>query len=301
MEEKKYGGKQHFMLSVYKNESDQPGAFLDKINKGDCYCQFNSRALGGEDLAFVEHLQFDNNLRCLVAYGTTQIFILDLETRQGKVHSLASETYEKILHINYTSDLADPAKTLCSVACKRKDEFQICVFNLFDLPHSEAVTPDDDEVVEDKGQGRHLSLNFEHEPTEHLMVRISKNNKQIIFTDNHEKFIVDLHVGYSEKRKLASIEGKIVMYIQEDPAGTGFYVVCCKEYDSKIDVEHSHRPALDIAFDRQVEPGIIKIHDMNIRSTALDAHTNKNEIRFVGMRDDEFTLDRATYTERKLD
>lgn len=56
-------------------------------------------------------------------------------------------------------------------------------------------------------------------------------------------------------------------------------------------------------FERQVEPGIIKIFDMSIKKTKL-VNSEDNiigiDMRFIGMRDDEFNFDRCIFKEKKI-
>lgn len=65
------------------------------------------------------------------------------------------------------------------------------------------------------------------------------------------------------------MDGKVVHHIHEDPTDSGFYIICSKEYDSHLELEHSHRDEIFIDFERQIEPGIIKIFDMNIKSESV--------------------------------
>ena len=57
---------------------------------------------------------------------------------------------------------------------------------------------------------------------------------------------------------------------------------------------------MSIEFKRDVEPGIIKIFDMSIiykdgKDNVLN--NDKNEIRMMSLRDDEFMFDKVTYNE----
>jgi hypothetical protein len=60
------------------------------------------------------------------------------------------------------------------------------------------------------------------------------------------------------------MENKIIRYIRKDPISKGFYVVCSREYDNCLELEHTHRDEFEVDFPRQVEPGIIRIFDMAI-------------------------------------
>ena len=54
-------------------------------------------------------------------------------------------------------------------------------------------------------------------------------------------------------------------------------------------------------FERQVEPGIINIYDMNVIKSNITSRENTKsvavELRFIGMRDDEFNFDRCYFHE----
>ena len=64
-------------------------------------------------------------------------------------------------------------------------------------------------------------------------------------------------------------------------------MICSREYDQKLELEHSHRDEIYVDFERQVEPGIINIFDMIIKTQETKTDNKKqNHIRFVGMRDD---------------
>lgn len=121
--------------------------------------------------------------------------------------------------------------------------------------------------------------------------------------DKNDQFVVEfMNDGCHRKRKLSQLKDKLVHFIEEDPINSGFYILCSKEYDERLELEHSHRDEFNINFERQVEPGIIKIFNMSINSTPLLGKTNTNIItmRFVGMRDDEFTFDICSYYENKI-
>lgn len=113
-------------------------------------------------------------------------------------------------------------------------------------------------------------------------------------------FVVDLlENGYQKKRRLNQMKGKIVHFIQEDPFDRGFYIICSQEYDERLELEHSHRDEYDMDFERQVEPGIIKIFDMFIHAETISAEgedqVQRIQMSCCGMRDDEFTFDRSEF------
>ena len=58
---------------------------------------------------------------------------------------------------------------------------------------------------------------------------------------------------------------------------------------------------MDIAFKRQVEPGIIKVHDLTVREDTHEEPRGPNRvIRMLSMRDSEFILDAVEYCEVAL-
>lgn len=96
------------------------------------------------------------------------------------------------------------------------------------------------------------------------------------------------------------------MYIKCDRYG--FFFVASRDYDSMLDIQHSHRPNdFEVKFTRQIEPGIIKIFDFNIQGADKPIRSNvllngtrthySNIIRMLSLRDDEFLIDEATYPE----
>lgn len=98
------------------------------------------------------------------------------------------------------------------------------------------------------------------------------------------------------------MKNKAIHYIKEDPYENGFYILCSREYDQRLELVHTHRAEIFMDFERQVEPGIIKIFDMNIlKADAVDqSHTQQIESRFIGMRDDEFYYDLCRFIETKV-
>ena len=112
---------------------------------------------------------------------------------------------------------------------------------------------------------------------------------------------------------ISQLKNKTVVYISPDP--NGFFFVSSRKYDTYLDIQHSHRMEdFAINFIRQIEPGIIKIFDFNIKSTDVkpedegldkgllskfDKFTTytKNNIRISSLRDDEYLIDEAIYLE----
>lgn len=101
-------------------------------------------------------------------------------------------------------------------------------------------------------------------------MRFSRDGRSIIYTDLNEKFVIQqLHKGASIKRKLQTLENKVVYWItpDPDPKGEGFYIMCSEEFDKYVRIEHSHRPDLEdrLKINRRVEPGLLKTFEMFIK------------------------------------
>ena len=84
-----------------------------------------------------------------------------------------------------------------------------------------------------------------------------------MITDEHEKFILVKESKSYVKRNMRNLRGKIVLYAREDQEG-GFYFIACGSYDTHLSLHHSQREHAQIKFPRDVEPGIIRVFDVNI-------------------------------------
>ena len=248
--------------------------------------------------------------------------------------------FEQIYSINYLTNFRGKGSDRCIMACKSTNKLQIMIFDYFDIGcDNDAGHPDEIDLMrkdtinhklEDKRTGETWALQrkittlretalddlddcdshqwkfpftveFQEEPGEYFKVQWASSNDCLIFVDKRETFVVEFgEDGCSKKRLLPQLDDKIVHHIQEDPHDTGFYIICSKEYDQKLELEHSHRDEIKMDFERQVEPGIIKVFNMNITTEDTEDQNQKTiNMRFVAMRDDEFTYDRCTYVERR--
>lgn len=64
-------------------------------------------------------------------------------------------------------------------------------------------------------------------------------------------FVIEfLETSEHKKRKLYQLTGKVCHHIYEDPYSSGFYILCSKEYDECLELEHSHRDEFQINFER---------------------------------------------------
>lgn len=80
-------------------------------------------------------------------------------------------------------------------------------------------------------------------------------------------------------------------------------MVCSEDYDTHLFIQHTHQSGFSLEFKREVEPGIIKIFDLNISNGNDDLNVRKlkqNEVRLISLRDDEFVLDQAKYKDELI-
>ena len=65
----------------------------------------------------------------------------------------------------------------------------------------------------------------------------------ILFSNGHDNYIIEEFGSYYTQRKLRQLQNKIVRFVMEDPSPSsqGFYVVCSEDYDTSLDMQHTHR------------------------------------------------------------
>jgi len=80
---------------------------------------------------------------------------------------------------------------------------------------------------------------------------------------------------------------------------TGFYLICCEDFDDKISLQHTEDLNFSIDFSRRIEPGITKVFDLMYHKCHNGCQCKKgdsdNEIVMVGMDDDNFLIDKAQW------
>jgi len=211
--------------------------------------------------------------------------MLDLKTGDAKIHRLNPKDYQMILDINFTSSKSPDEQDTCHLGCLVAGNNQIKVFQFNFLEHAnfqkqqkmQKLLKDQQSLIDQKPHEDHIidsnedqrdkkddeNINFMYAPTEHLQFKISRDSKSVIFTDVNEHFIVENHGCFYTQRKLNQLQDLIVMYIEEDDQGTGFFLICSKKYDETITVLHSTQEDFRMSFKKSVEPGIVKIFDMN--------------------------------------
>jgi hypothetical protein len=70
---------------------------------------------------------------------------------------------------------------------------------------------------------------------------------------------------------LPHLQNKIVRGIEISRNGEeGFYLIASKEYSKTLQLYHSHQEKCLVKFDRDVQPGIITIHDMKIQFEKIE-------------------------------
>ena len=96
----------------------------------------------------MEDIEFDQNKRFLIAYGGTKLFVLNIETKKGRIYPVSSRIYDQVSHVSFKSESANAYE--CIVACLRKDIKQVAIFDLvealfftvepFDLYHIKGIS-----------------------------------------------------------------------------------------------------------------------------------------------------------------
>ena len=147
-----------------------------------------------------------------------------------------------------------------------------------------------------------MLLNCSNPATLLIHVLISNDFTQVVFTDEHENFILERRDGYSVQKKLTQLEDKLVQYVEESPPGeSGFYFMECKDYDKSIKVIHSNREKKIYKILRNVEPDSIRIFDFNIQTLPSELEGYQKRImRVLTMRDEEFIFDYIEYDEKHI-
>ena len=139
-----------------------------------------------QNLTFIEKIEFDINKRFFVGYGKQSIFILNFESKLGKVYLINTRLYKEVRDVSFQSE--DDFQYQCYIACRRKNFNQIAIFDFYeDLGYRE-----------ERSQMNHCiqlesqtNLNFDREIPEDYTVKISGDFKQVIFVcPNFENSII---------------------------------------------------------------------------------------------------------------
>ena len=98
-----------------------------------------------------------------------------------------------------------------------------------------------------------------------LRVKISRNFKNVIFTNKHESYLLSSSEDEEEETysqsTMAWINKKLVREIIQ-AGDKDFLLVCCKEYDRDLDVQSSLYENFKISIKRRIEPNTIMVFDV---------------------------------------
>jgi hypothetical protein len=64
---------------------------------------------------------------------------------------------------------------------------------------------------------------------------------------------------------------------------------------------HSHQEKAVVKFVRDVQPDMIRIHDLQVQIDGENGGLQLKSVRIQGMRDNEFILDKAEFSEKLLE
>ena len=71
--------------------------------------------------------------------------------------------------------------------------------------------------------------------------------------------------GVGVKQMVVNKNNELIRYIWPDPVNlNAFYYVFGKDYGKKLQVKHTHNPALHLKFICQLEPDMFRIYDMKL-------------------------------------
>ena len=110
--------------------------------------------------------------------------------------------------------------------------------------------------------------------SKHLLVKISKDFRQVVFSNGIDHFILN---GTSQDF-FPQIRDKTVRFVlnHEDE----FFFITSKEYDRDVDILNSKYQKFNASIVRSLEPGQIKVFDAQIRNnngSSLDLDLDKVE------------------------
>ena len=106
--------------------------------------------------------------------------------------------------------------------------------------------------------------------------------------------------GNIVQKNLQSINGYTVHYIEQDLIHkNGFYIIKSRDYDSKLDIIHSHNRNYKLRFDLIVEPATLTIFDFIVDDQENDEENDGVYISLL--RDDEFISAEILYKEEQCD
>ena len=142
---------------------------------------------------FVENIAFDRRKRYIVGWGNTKVLIYNLKDDNNQVAQelhLKTEIFDKIYHLRFISfrenndepyDIHEKPKYICTVASKKREINQICVYDLNDKHLFREKTANHNHV---------MSINFYKNIDQNTKVYISRDCNDVAFINGIENFIL---------------------------------------------------------------------------------------------------------------
>lgn len=111
--------------------------------------------------------------------------------------------------------------------------------------------------------------------------------------------------GSTLQKNLPNLRGRIIRFISCTDDGREFYFVACHNYDTNLEIQSTSDYNFKFNIPRSVEPGIIKIFDMDIKTEkkngelqTIDSKRRYDEcthITLLSLRDDDTVYDRMKF------
>jgi len=255
--------------------------------------------------------------------GASQLVVLDLEAKKmAEKWSLAENfkkvnfEYDCILDLELSSNperIVGDDDYRCQVACRRNGRKTVDIFDIdYDFAAEEKLKADNERgdasikkqmTSKFAKTGPRKTIPFLHEPTDtRLFCKIATDFKSIILTNGYREnyLMVEESQGDGSDtmvntiKRLPQLKGKSVQYIKQHD--DRFYLACWNEYDTQCEIVHTGDDPQSILFEKNIEPGIMQILDMNIDE---DGHKQPRSVRLASLLNYGFYIDRATISRKK--
>lgn len=81
-------------------------------------------------------------------------------------------------------------------------------------------------------------LTFYDEPSHHMRIKISHDLQKVAFCNGQENYMLEIdEFGNTLQKNLPELKGKTVRHIACAEDGSDFYLVCCHDYDTGLEVQ----------------------------------------------------------------
>ena len=110
---------------------------------------------------------------------------------------------------------------------------------------------------------------------------ISQDCQKVIFCNGDENFLIEKINGITLQKNLPNLRGKIVRFLSCADAKE-FFFVACHDYDTCLEIQSTSDHNFKLTIPRSVEPGIIKIFD-------IDINEGKNDGKLESIKSDRST------------